>query len=72
MRGRKPKPRMLRLITGNPGRRPLKEAELAPDTDIPEPPPELNQSARAEWDRLAEPLHRAGILTTLDRAVFAA
>ena len=31
MRGKKPKPTHLKLITGNPGKRPLNEAEPKPE-----------------------------------------
>lgn len=72
MRGRKPKPRMLRLVGGNAGRRPLNEAEPAPEAGIPDPPSALCKKGLAEWRRVAEPLYHAGILTKLDRAVLAA
>lgn len=71
MRGRKPKHR-LRLVSDDAGKRPLNQVEPAPDTDIPEPPPAVSEVARVEWRRVAEPLYHAGILTNLDRAVFAA
>lgn len=69
MRGRKPK---LRVVGGNGCRRPRNEAKSAPEARIPQPPFELSKEAMAEWDRLSEPLHRAGLLTELNRAVFAA
>jgi len=75
MRGRKPRPTHVKAITGNPGKRPLNAAEplpevIAPD-QIPEPPPELNERAKAEWDRLAKQLSTLRILTHLDRAALA-
>ena len=39
---------------------------------IPDCPPHLGPAAREEWDRLAETLHRMGVLTTVDRAALAA
>lgn len=68
MRGRKPKPTRLKLIAGNPGRRPLNPAEPQIPASVPEPPPNLSAAALAEWHRLAPALARAGILTAFDRA----
>src|ERR1041384_4289249 len=52
MRGRRPTPTRLKMLTGNPGKRPLNGDEPRPDENIPECPPELGPVARAEWDRL--------------------
>jgi P27 family predicted phage terminase small subunit len=72
MRGRKPRPTYLKLVTGNPGKRPLNAAEPKPKTGIPAPPAELSGDAKAEWRRVAHHLHALGILTTADRAALAA
>ena len=72
MRGRKPKPTRLKIITGNPGKHPLNRDEPRPDPGIPDCPVELGRAARAEWDRLAGDLGKLRILTHLDRAVLAA
>ena len=73
MRGRKPKPSYLKLVTGNPGRRPLNLAEAKPSMGgLPQPPAELSDDARNEWRRVARQLHKAGLLATLDRAALAA
>lgn len=72
MRGRKPKPTHLRLIGGNAGRRPLNESEPVPNATLPSPPPELNDDARVEWNRVSDELHRIGLLTGVDRAALAA
>jgi P27 family predicted phage terminase small subunit len=71
-KGRRPKPTYLRLVTGNPGRRPINGNEPKPESTVPEPPPELLDDARKEWDRLAVPLSKLGLLTELDRGVLAA
>jgi len=67
MRGRKPNPTALKILHGNPGRRPLNRAEPAPppvrDLTVP---PELQGVAADEWRRLAPELHRLGLLTTID------
>lgn len=71
MRGRKPKPTRLKLIAGNPGRRPLNPAEPRITASVPEPPPHLSDVALGEWHRLAPALARAGVLTEFDRAALA-
>lgn len=72
MRGRRPKPTRLKVLTGNPGRRPLNEDEPRPAPVIPECPPELGPVAKREWERLAGELGELQLLTTLDRAALAA
>jgi P27 family predicted phage terminase small subunit len=72
MRGRRPKPTRLKLLTGNPGRRPLNANEPKPEAVVPECPVELGPVARREWDRLAGELAPLRILTNLDRAALAA
>ena len=70
MRGRKPSPSHLKLIKGNPGRRPLNKTEPKP-TGRPGPPAHLCEEAKTEWRRVAKVLHAIGVLTTLDRAALA-
>jgi P27 family predicted phage terminase small subunit len=72
MRGRRPKPTRLKLLTGNPGKRPLNADEPKPEAAIPECPVELGPVARREWDRMAAELAPLRILTQLDRAALAA
>ena len=72
MRGRRPKPTRLKVLTGNPGKRPLNPDEPKPERAIPECPAELGPVARREWDRLGKELASLGLLTNLDRAALAA
>jgi len=72
MRGRRPKPTRLKLLSGNPGKRPLNKHEPRPDPAVPDCPTELGPVARQEWDRLAGELEKLKILTSLDRAALAA
>jgi P27 family predicted phage terminase small subunit len=72
MRGRRPKPTRLKVLTGNPGKRPLNESEPRPEPVVPECPPELGEVARKEWDRLAAELGPLRITTNLDRGALAA
>jgi P27 family predicted phage terminase small subunit len=72
MRGRRPTPTRLKLLTGNPGKRPLNRDEPRPDVVAPECPAELGPVAHQEWDRLVDELIALGLLTNLDRAALAA
>jgi P27 family predicted phage terminase small subunit len=72
MRGRRPKPTRMKLLTGNPGKRPMNEDEPKPESIIPDCPTALGPVARQEWDRLAGELGKLKLLTNLDRAALAA
>ena len=72
MRGRKPKPTKLKLIEGNPGKRPMNPREPRPALRVPTCPAHLCPSAKAEWKRLAGQLYVLGILSDLDRSAMAA
>ena len=48
--GRPPKPTKLRLLDGNPGRRPINEREPKP-RGLPVPPDFITGEAATEWDR---------------------
>ena len=71
MRGAKPKATVLKLVTGNPGHRPLNEHEAKPRTVIPDPPEILKDEALAEWRRITLLLAEVGLIAKLDRAVIA-
>jgi P27 family predicted phage terminase small subunit len=72
VRGRKPKPTRVKLLTGNPGKHPLNPEEPRPEPAIPDCPPELSPAARREWDRLVGELGKLRVLTSLDRAALGA
>jgi P27 family predicted phage terminase small subunit len=72
MRGRTPNPTRLKMLTDNPGKRPLNDDEPRPEANIPECPPELSPLARQEWDRLVGELSSLRMMTNLDRAALAA
>jgi len=72
MRGRRPKPTRIKILTGNPGKRALNKNEPRPDPAVPACPPELGPSAQREWDRLVGDLSKFHLLTNLDRAALAA
>lgn len=71
-RGPKPTPTALRLVRGNPGKRPLPTDEPKPRPQIPACPRHLNGPARTEWKRISVELARMGLVTQLDRAALAA
>lgn len=68
----KPKPTALKILQGNPGRRPLNKFEPKPKPEIPSCPVELCDDAKLEWNRLAPHLFSMGLITVADRAMFAA
>lgn len=72
MRGRKPKPTSLKLLQGNPGKRPINGREPQPPSSLPTCPSHLSPTAKAEWKRLAKVLNEIGVLTQVDRTVMAA
>jgi P27 family predicted phage terminase small subunit len=71
MRGRRPKPTRLKVLTGNPGKRPLNEHEPEPAPAVPDCPSELGPVAQREWERLAGELGKLRIITHLDRGALA-
>jgi P27 family predicted phage terminase small subunit len=73
MPGPKPTPTHLKLLRGNPGKRPIHpepEPEISPA--VPEPPPFLTGYAVDEWRRVAPVLYRLSLLTLADLMPFAA
>jgi P27 family predicted phage terminase small subunit len=71
MRGRRPVPTRIKILTGNPGKRPLNEHEPRPEPGIPDCPPQLGPLAREEWNRLTTELANLGMITALDRSALA-
>ena len=72
MRGAKPKATVLKLITGNPGRRPLNPKEAKPAAVIPDPPEMMKGAALDEWNRVTPLLADVGLIAKLDRAIISA
>jgi len=68
--GRKPKPTALKMLEGNPGKRPLNEREPVPPKGSIKCPEWLLPEAKKEWKRLAPSLEAMGVLTVLDLAAF--
>ena len=49
--GPKPKPTKLKLLEGNPGRRPINDKEPKPKERLPQCPTHLSEEAKREWQR---------------------
>jgi P27 family predicted phage terminase small subunit len=67
----RPVPRALRLLRGNPGKRPLSRDEPLPDPVAPPPPEWLSPMALSHWQNTAPALEAMGLLTAIDGAAFA-
>jgi len=66
-RGPSPKPTVLKILQGNPGRRPLNTREPMPEAIEPPAPPEyLQPLAKEKWRELSVVLARNRLLTALD------
>jgi len=74
MKGRKNKPTNLKIVEGNPGKRPLNENEPKPQSGIPDMPKwiELFDEAVKNWKHESEILDRMGVMTEADAGILAA
>ncbi len=71
IKGRKPKPTKLKIMEGNPGKRPLNLNEPKPLPIAPECPKELSPNAKKIWNRFYPELEMLGLLTIIDEMTFA-
>ena len=69
MPGRKPTPTALKLLAGNPGRRPLNMQEPQYVAGIPDKPEWFDVYASEEWDRLVGDLSGQRIFTKNDLGI---
>lgn len=65
-RGRKPTPTHLKVVTGNPGRRPLNDAEPNAVRSRPSCPAHASDKAKETWGYVCGMLDRMGILSEVD------
>lgn len=71
-RGPLPKPTALRLLEGNPGKRPLDlTAGVNPKIEVPSMPKHLSVEAKKEWKRITPLLEELGLVSGLDRTALA-
>jgi P27 family predicted phage terminase small subunit len=68
----RPTPTALKLVKGNPGKRPINKREVKPAKKLPVAPAHLDPRARAEWEHIVPELWAAGLLTSVDGATLAA
>jgi len=66
----RPIPTHLKLLAGNPGKRPLNPNEPKPKVHIPPCPSRVTGEGRREWRRRAKLFARLGILTEIDTEAF--
>jgi P27 family predicted phage terminase small subunit len=68
MAGRRPKPTVLKLVEGNPGKRAINKCEPKARREVPSCPAHLGDSGKVAWGRLSVLLDRMGVLTEADGA----
>ena len=68
MRGRPRKPTAIKVLEGNPGKRPLNINEPV-YSGSPEMPNWLNKEAKLEWNRIVPELDGVGLLQRVDLAM---
>jgi phage terminase small subunit len=64
--GRKPIPTHLKILRGNPGKRPLNKSEPKPTGKLPACPEWLSEHARELWNRFGPELEKLGVATDMD------
>jgi len=66
-RGPRPKPSKLKMLAGNPGKRPLNKLEPKPDLINQISAPDcLDEDSAKIWDKIATQLHNIKVLTVID------
>lgn len=68
----KPKPSALKLLAGNPGRRPLNMQEPQFESGIPDKPEWFDTYASEEWDRITGNLNGQRVFTKNDLGIIMA
>lgn len=66
--GHNKKPTALKVLEGNPGKRPIPKHEPKPEPVAPKCPSWLNKIAKAEWRRISPLLATLGLITREDMA----
>lgn len=65
-RGPRPEPTALKILKGNPSKRPLNDDEPLPDPSVPRCPSWLDDEAKAKWKQIVPQLKEMGVLTRID------
>lgn len=66
MKGRRPKPSHLKLVTGVPGKRPVNAKEPRVARSRPSSPSHMSDKGRETWGYVTGLLDRMGVLTEID------
>lgn len=69
--GPRPTPNVIRLLHGNPGRRPINDLAPTPKVKSPTCPKHLNKRAREEWRWITKRLMLQQLISEQDKAVIA-
>lgn len=69
---KRPQPTQLKILRGNPGKRPLNETEPMPKAGKPEPLDSLTPAARVHFARLVDQLDAVKVVTVNDGAAVSA
>ena len=67
-RGPPPTPTKLKLLRGNPGKRPINRQEPTPAANLPVRPDGMSEASQAVWDRILRDYGQTGVLTGVDAA----
>ena len=69
----RPKPTKMKILEGNPGKRPINKLEPEPEPGVPEMPEWLvvSDAAVEEWDWMSTILNSMGVMTFADRNLLA-
>ena len=70
-RGPPPKPTRLRMLDGNPSKRPINQRDPQPRKDTPRCPSWLSPEAKKVWKQMVPELRKMGVLTVVDGAALA-
>lgn len=70
--GPRRKPTKLKILQGNPGKRPIKKDEIDPKVEAPGPPAHLSKNAKIEWRRIVKILVDLELMSKMDRTALAA
>jgi phage terminase small subunit len=66
LRGPAPRPTAIRILEGNPSKRPINRAEPMPRLKTPVCPSHLDDLAKTEWERLVRIISNMKLLTEAD------
>ena len=69
MRGRPPKPTALKILTGNPGKRPLDKSKIGAKFPFPKAPKGMGKYGLQFWNKAGKLAHKFGIIKETDISI---